>query len=104
LEICELAQRDLKIDSADIYSLDFAYCTDDARWYLIELNSAPGIRFPNEDKHYQYAFFQDLADYMSQLIEENRANSFSPKFDTITASSVFLERHTQPVKRKKKAK
>ncbi len=103
LEICALAQRDLKINKADIYSLDFAYCNDDAKWYLIELNSAPGIRFPDEDKHYQYKFFQDLAEYMHLLIAENRARTFTASLETSTASSAFLDRHTQPVKTKKKS-
>lgn len=82
MEICALAQKDLKVDGPDIYSLDFAFCTDDAKWYLIELNSAPGIWFPDEDKHYQYAFFHDLAQYMHDLIEENKATTFTPKLDT----------------------
>jgi D-alanine-D-alanine ligase-like ATP-grasp enzyme len=61
--------EELKVHDTDIYSLDFAYCGDDKKWYLIEINSAPGIWFPDKDKHYQFQFFNDLADHFQFLVD-----------------------------------
>ena len=59
---------DLGIQDNDVYSLDFAYCGNEKKRYLIEVNSAPGIRFPDEDIQYQHDFFHDLAKHTVKLI------------------------------------
>ena len=55
----------LGVQHNDLYSLDFAYCLDEKRWYLIEINSAPGIWFPDEDHHYRDDFYEQVAHYFS---------------------------------------
>lgn len=67
--MCKDIQTDLSIHETDVYSLDFAYCADEDKRYLIEINSAPGIWFPEEDKHYQHKFYHDLADHFHYLIK-----------------------------------
>ncbi len=100
IELCKWAQKDLKIEKADIYSLDFAFCGDEWKRYLIELNSAPGIRFPDEDKQYQFDFFHDLAQYMSMLIDVNQSRNIDAWLDLTAWSAAFLDRHTKPAKKK----
>lgn len=104
LELCNMAQQNLKVSKADIYSLDFAFCADDAKRYLIELNSSPWIWFPDEDKHYQYAFFQELADYMHLLIDENNVCGVEAKLDIAPWAAAFLDRHQTSHKRKTSVK
>jgi|GEM_PF-2354032 len=68
MEMCKEIQESLKVSPFDSYSFDFGYCLDEDKWYLIEINSAPGIWFPDEDLSYQYKFFHDLGTYFSTLL------------------------------------
>ncbi|MCS6982727.1 MAG: hypothetical protein NZL83_00890 [Candidatus Absconditabacterales bacterium] len=54
-------QKRISVQPHDIYSIDFAYCHNDERRYILELNPFPGIRFPIEDRSYQIQYFKDLA-------------------------------------------
>lgn len=69
LEKSASIQELLKVQAQDMYSLDYAYCADEQEWYLIEINSAPGIWFPEKDRDHQQAFFDNLAYYFTHLID-----------------------------------
>ncbi len=62
-------QKKIWIKEEDIYTCDFAWCSTDKKPYLIEINSAPGIRFPEKDKKYRSKFYKDIAKYFVKLID-----------------------------------
>ena len=66
-DISAKVQDRLGIRHNDLYSFDFAYCSKDKRPYLIEINSAPGIWFPDEDIHHRTKFYEDTADFFLKL-------------------------------------
>lgn len=68
LTMSKQIQKKIGIQEEDIYTCDFARCSDDQRPYLIEINSAPGIWFPEEDKKYRKKFYKDLATYFEKLM------------------------------------
>jgi len=68
MKMCQDIQSVLNTAPNDSYSFDFGYCYDEKKRYLIEINSAPGIRFPAHDLPYQYKFFHDLGTYFSTLL------------------------------------
>ena len=69
LTMSKKIQKKIGIQEEDIYTCDFARCSKDKRPYLIEINSAPGIWFPDEDKKYRKKFYKDLAVYFGKLCE-----------------------------------
>lgn len=95
MELCFEAQHRLGIGEQDLYSLDFAYCSKDQRRYLIEMNSAPGIWFPPEDKQFQLDFFQEVADYFHYLIDSHRFHKFEEALGYNPGVYAFMEGHTQ---------
>lgn len=88
IALCEQAQEKLMVDLNDMYSLDFAYCSDEKKWYLIELNSSPGIWFPDEDKEYQYQFFNDVAEYFHDILAVEDAKNDDKEVDEKTIALV----------------
>jgi len=51
----------------DIFSADFAYCKDEEKRYLLEINGSPGVRFPDKDKKHQDKYFGDLCRLFKSL-------------------------------------
>jgi len=51
------------VSSNDICSFDFAYCKDENKWYLLEINFSPGIWFPETDKNWQQIYYESLAKF-----------------------------------------
>jgi len=91
IALCMEAQERLWIQEPDLYSLDFAYCSKDEKWYLIEMNSSPWIRFPKDDIQYQLQFFQEVADYFQYLIDANRFHKFEQELWYNPGTYAFIE-------------
>lgn len=68
LELSKKIHAKLSISKYDLYSLDYAYCAEEKKRYLIEINSAPGIWFPEEDSVYRDDFYKKVADYFHFLM------------------------------------
>lgn len=50
LSLSKQIYKDLHLDGKDIFSMDFAYCKKEKRWYLLEINASPGTWFYQTDK------------------------------------------------------
>lgn len=70
LDMSTQIQEKLGIQKNDLYSFDFAYCMDEDKWYLIEINSAPWIWFPETDHKYRDIFYNDTAKFFKGLIKD----------------------------------
>jgi D-alanine-D-alanine ligase-like ATP-grasp enzyme len=57
----------LSIQENDIFTCDFAWWSKHKKPYLIEINSAPGIWFPEKDKKYRTKFYKDIAKHFQKL-------------------------------------
>ncbi len=68
-DMSKAIQQKLWVNQNDLYSLDYAYCLDEKRRYLIEINSAPWIWFPDEDLEYRDEFYNNVATHFSSLVK-----------------------------------
>ncbi len=50
VNLSKIIYKKLELENHDIFSMDFAYCSDDKKWYLLEINSSPGTWYYQEDK------------------------------------------------------
>ncbi|MDD5769880.1 MAG: ATP-grasp domain-containing protein, partial [Candidatus Gracilibacteria bacterium] len=69
-ELFETAKKALErlgVGSKDIISVDFAYCQDESKWYILEINFSPGIYFPEKDLKFQNKYFNDLANFFNSI-------------------------------------
>lgn len=67
-EISKLAIKNLEPVDEDIFSIDFAYCKDENKWYILEINCSPGIWFLENEKEYQVKYFNDLSNLFNWTI------------------------------------
>ncbi len=63
--------KNLSIQENDVFTCDFAWCAKQKKPYLIEINSAPWIWFPESDKKYRTKFYKDIAKHFNKLIIAN---------------------------------
>lgn len=68
LDISKKIMKALSIQENDIFTCDFAWCHNDKKPYLLEINSAPGIWFPEKDKKYRNKFYKDIVKHFGGLI------------------------------------
>lgn len=99
IEMCQQAQEALWVTIADMYSLDFAYCKEEERRYIIEMNSSPGIWFPDEDRAYQEQFFMDVATYFHDILELYQIQKEHPELPKPLTTS-YLSSHLVQERRK----
>lgn len=55
----------------DIFSLDFAFCKSENRWYILEINASPWILLLDNDNWLQSKYFEKLADFFISRINSN---------------------------------
>ena len=67
LQMSKKICRALSVQENDIFTCDFARCAKDKKPYLIEINSAPWIWFPEKDKKYRTKFYTDIANHFLKI-------------------------------------
>lgn len=70
LSLAKNIYRDIDIADNNIFSMDFAYCKKENKWYLLEINSSPWTRFYQKDKNVLKKIFKWLADFFITLTNE----------------------------------
>ena len=77
-ELVEMSRKIMKrlsIQENDVFTCDFAWCAKHKKPFLIEINSAPWIWFPEADKKYRTKFYKDIAKHFDKLISDNNEDS-----------------------------
>jgi len=57
----------LNITDTNIFSMDFAYCKKESKWYLIEVNTSPGTRYYQKNKKKLEQICKWLAKFLLSL-------------------------------------
>lgn len=66
-ELSKEAIKRLKATKLDIFSIDFAFCKDENKWYILEINCSPWVWFPESDREYQIKYFNDLCNLFNSI-------------------------------------
>lgn len=66
-DLSKEAIKRLKTTKLDVFSIDFAFCKDENKWYILEINCSPWIWFPESDREYQIKYFNDLCNLFNSI-------------------------------------
>ena len=67
LRLAKKIYKDLEISDDNIFSMDFAYCKKEEKWYLLEINSSPWTRFYQTDKEILKKIFKWFTNFFINL-------------------------------------